>query len=105
MMFIACGYDLISLYISLELMALTFYILVAFTKREKKSNEAAMKYFLLGAFSSGVLLYGMSLLYGIAGSTNIGDIANSINELMPRIQSALQAAAEAVLRWTRRSAI
>ena len=89
MMFIACSYDLISLYISLELMALTFYILVAFTKREKKSNEAAMKYFLLGAFSSGVLLYGMSLLYGIAGSTNIGDIANSINELMPRIQSAM----------------
>ena len=53
MMFIASGYDLISLYISLELMALTFYVLVAFTKREKKSNEAAMKYFLLGAFSSG----------------------------------------------------
>src|SRR6185436_3513601 len=68
MMFIACGYDLISLYISLELMALTFYVLVAFTKREKKSNEAAMKYFLLGAFSSGVLLYGMSLIYGVAGS-------------------------------------
>jgi NADH-quinone oxidoreductase subunit N len=67
MMFIACGYDLISLYISLELMALTFYVLVAFTKREKRSNEAAMKYFLLGAFSSGVLLYGMSLLYGVAG--------------------------------------
>jgi len=43
MMFIACGYDLISLYISLELMALTFYVLVAFTKREKRSNEAAMK--------------------------------------------------------------
>ena len=62
MMFLACGYDLISLYISLELMALTFYVLVAFTKREKRSNEAAMKYFLLGAFSSGVLLYGMSLL-------------------------------------------
>src|ERR1044072_8846336 len=78
MMFIACGYDLISLYISLELMALTFYVLVAFTKREKKSNEAAMKYFLLGAFSSGVLLYGMSLIYGIAGSTNIGEIANNL---------------------------
>jgi NADH-quinone oxidoreductase subunit N len=94
MMFLACGYDLISLYISLELMALTFYVLVAFTKREKKSNEAAMKYFLLGAFSSGVLLYGMSLLYGIAGSTNIGDIGNSIGELVPRIQNVLQATAE-----------
>src|SRR6266540_2375767 len=59
-------------------MALTFYVLVAFTKREKRSNEAAMKYFLLGAFSSGVLLYGMSLLYGIAGSTNLGEIGRSV---------------------------
>src|SRR5918912_4302090 len=78
MMFLACGYDLISLYISLELMALTFYVLVAFTKRQKRSNEAAMKYFLLGAFSSGILLYGMSLLYGIAGSTNLGEIAAEV---------------------------
>src|SRR5574338_839959 len=90
MMFIASGYDLISLYISLELMALTFYVLVAFTKREKRSNEAAMKYFLLGAFSSGVLLYGMSLLYGVAGSTNLGAIGSSLNDLMPRIQGAIQ---------------
>jgi NADH-quinone oxidoreductase subunit N len=78
MMFLACGYDLIVLYISLELMALTFYVLVAFTKREKRSNEAAMKYFLLGAFSSGILLYGMSLLYGIAGSTNLGEIGRNL---------------------------
>jgi NADH-quinone oxidoreductase subunit N len=89
MMFLACGYDLISLYISLELMALTFYVLVAFTKREKRSNEAAMKYFLLGAFSSGVLLYGMSLLFGIAGSTNLGQIGMKINELVPAIQNAI----------------
>jgi NADH-quinone oxidoreductase subunit N len=78
MMFLGCGYDLISLYISLELMAITFYVLVAFTKRQKRSNEAAMKYFLLGAFSSGILLYGMSLLYGVAGSTNLGEIGSSI---------------------------
>ena len=78
MMFLGCGFDLITLYISLELMALTFYVLVAFTKREKRSNEAAMKYFLLGAFSSGVLLYGMSLLYGIAGSTNLAEIGRSV---------------------------
>src|SRR6267142_2686327 len=78
MMFLACGFDLITLYISLELMALTFYVLVAFTKREKRSNEAAMKYFLLGAFSSGVLLYGMSLLYGVAGSTNLGEIGHAV---------------------------
>src|SRR5690349_14116825 len=91
MMFIACGYDLIALYISLELMALTFYVLVAFTKREKKSNEAAMKYFLLGAFSSGILLYGMSLIYGIAGSTNVGDIGTSFSQLMPKVQTAIEA--------------
>src|ERR1051325_11249756 len=58
-----------------------FYVLVAFTKREKRSNEAAMKYFLLGAFSSGILLYGLSLLYGIAGSTNLGEIGRSIATL------------------------
>ena len=81
MMFLACGFDLITLYISLELMALTFYVLVAFTKREKRSNEAAMKYFLLGAFSSGVLLYGMSLLYGVAGSTNLGEIGAAVAKI------------------------
>jgi NADH-quinone oxidoreductase subunit N len=88
MMFLACGYDLISLYISLELMALTFYVLVAFTKREKRSNEAAMKYFLLGAFSSGILLYGMSLLYGVTGSTNLGEISQGIGvALQPSVNA------------------
>lgn len=85
MMFLGCGYDLILLYISLELMALTFYVLVAFTKREKRSNEAAMKYFLLGAFSSGVLLYGMSLLYGVAGSTNLGEIGQELGRVFGSI--------------------
>jgi NADH-quinone oxidoreductase subunit N len=78
MMFLASGYDLIVLYISLELMALTFYVLVGYTKRERRSNEAGMKYFLLGAFSSGVLLYGFSLLFGVAGSTNLGEIAPAV---------------------------
>src|SRR5918912_3000097 len=87
MMFLACGYDLISLYISLELMALTFYVLVAFTKRQKRSNEAAMKYFLLGAFSSGILLYGMSLLYGIAGSTNLGEIGVSVAAVLDSLRA------------------
>src|SRR5205085_518998 len=58
-------------------------------------NEAAMKYFLLGAFSSGVLLYGMSLLYGVAGSTNVGEIGTSVSTLMPRIDAALRAAKSA----------
>src|SRR5438309_9422068 len=89
MMFLGSGYDLISLYIALELMAVTFYVLVAFTKRERRSNEAGMKYFLLGAFSSGILLYGMSLLYGVAGSTNLGDIGQKLGsagtELRPLV--------------------
>jgi len=78
MMFLGSGYDLILLYIALELMAVTFYVLVAFTKRQRRSNEAGMKYFLLGAFSSGILLYGMSLLYGIAGSTNLGQMGTKL---------------------------
>ena len=78
MMFLASGYDLIVLYISLELMALTFYVLVGYTKRERQSNEAGMKYFLLGAFSSGILLYGMSLLFGVAGSTNLEAISGAV---------------------------
>ena len=98
MMFLGCGYDLISLYVSLELMALTFYVLVAFTKREKRSNEAAMKYFLLGAFSSGVLLYGISLLYGIAGSTNIGEIGQSLGVVLNSMKSGTDASEIAKLR-------
>jgi len=86
MLFLGAGYDLISLYIALELMALTFYVLVSFTKRDRRSNEAGMKYFLLGAFSSGILLYGMSVLYGITGSTNLEAIGRGLNnagELRP----------------------
>jgi NADH-quinone oxidoreductase subunit N len=88
MMFLASGYDLIVLYISLELMTLSFYVLVAYARRERRSNEAGLKYFLLGAFSSGVLLYGMSLLFGVAGSTNLAEIA-------PRVAEAALAPAEA----------
>jgi len=60
-------------------------VLVAFTKREKRSNEAAMKYFLLGAFSSGILLYGMSLLYGMTGSTNVGEISKGVASIMSAV--------------------
>ncbi len=78
MMFMAGGTDLITLYIGLETMAIATYVLVGFLRGNQKSNEAALKYFLLGAFSSGVLLYGMSLLYGISGSTNLTEIADAI---------------------------
>src|SRR3989440_6827357 len=89
MMFLGSGYDLISLYISLELMAVTFYVLVAFTKRERRSNEAGMKYFLLGAFSSGILIYGMSLLYGVTGSTNLGAIGRGVATAPAALQPML----------------
>ena len=60
MMFMAGGTDLITLFIGLETMAISFYILAGFLKPSRRSNEAAVKYFLLGAFSLGILLYGMS---------------------------------------------
>ncbi|HEV8383822.1 MAG TPA: NADH-quinone oxidoreductase subunit N, partial [Candidatus Acidoferrales bacterium] len=78
MMFMASGYDLITLFISLETMALSFYILVGFLRNERRSNEGALKYLLLGAFSSGILAFGFSILYGLSGSTNLGDIANAL---------------------------
>ena len=67
MMCMACGFDLVLLFIGLELMALSTYVLVGFLRRDKRSNEAALKYLLLGAFSSGIFAYGLSLLYGLVG--------------------------------------
>jgi NADH-quinone oxidoreductase subunit N len=78
MMFMVAATDLIVLFIALELMALCEYVLTGFLRGSRRSNEAAMKFFLLGAFSSGLLLYGMSLLYGISGSTKLGVIAMSL---------------------------
>jgi NADH-quinone oxidoreductase subunit N len=80
MFFLATGLDLITLAVGLELMALSFYILVGFTRSDKRSNEAALKYLLLGAFSTGFLLYGFSLLYGLAGSTKLTEIAKAVAE-------------------------
>ncbi|MFB3853259.1 MAG: NADH-quinone oxidoreductase subunit N [Vicinamibacterales bacterium] len=71
MMFMASGMDLITIFIGLETMAVSFYVLAGFLKPNRRSNEAAVKYFLLGTFSLGLLLYGMSLLYGLSGSTNL----------------------------------
>ncbi len=78
MMFMASGLDFILIYIGLELMALSIYILVGFIKWNRKSNEAALKYFLLGAFSSAIFLYGISLVYGICGTTNLEGIRIAI---------------------------
>ena len=78
MFFLAAGTDLITLFIGMELMALCFYIMVGFLRGEKRSNEAAVKYLLLGAFSSGFLVYGFSILYGISGSTRLADVAVAV---------------------------
>jgi NADH-quinone oxidoreductase subunit N len=78
MLFMASGYNLISIWIALELMALSSYVLAGYFKHELKSNEAALKYFVLGALSSGVMLYGMSLVYGSTGSVQLDEIAAAI---------------------------
>jgi len=75
MMLMASAKDLIVLYLGLELMALSTYILAGIKRHDIKSNEAAIKYFLLGAFSSAFLLYGISLLYGMTTTTDIYKIA------------------------------
>lgn len=80
MMCMAAGYDIILLFVGLELMAISTYVLVGFLRRDKRSNEAALKYLLLGAFSSGIFAYGLSLFYGISGSTNLGVIAAKLQE-------------------------
>jgi NADH-quinone oxidoreductase subunit N len=91
MMFMAGGTDLITLFIGLETMAVSFYILTGYLRPDRRSNEAAVKYFLLGAFSLGILLYGMSLAYGLSGSTNLRTIAMALagHERDPRLVLAV----------------
>jgi NADH-quinone oxidoreductase subunit N len=84
MFFLATGTDLITLFVGLELMALCFYVMVGFLRTERRSNEAAIKYLLLGAFSSGFLAYGFSVMYGISGSTKLRDIGAAIASRDPR---------------------
>src|SRR5213082_2248827 len=78
MMFMASGSDLIVMFLGLETMALSFYVLTGFLRRDKRSNEASLKYVLLGAFSSGILAYGFSILYGLSGATSLGGITTAL---------------------------
>jgi NADH-quinone oxidoreductase subunit N len=82
MMCMAAGFDIVLIFIGLELMAISTYVLVGFLRRDRRSNEAALKYFLLGAFSSGIFAYGLSLLYGLTGNTNLGNIGSTLGHLM-----------------------
>src|SRR5438093_2326317 len=81
MMCMAAGIDIVLIFIGLELMAISTYVLVGFLRSDRRSNEAALKYLLLGAFSSGIFAYGLSLLYGLTGTTNLLLIQRAISRM------------------------
>jgi len=70
--------DMVSIFVALEFLSIPAYMLAAWRKRDRKSNEAGVKYYLLGVFASAVMLYGMSLLYGVTGSTLLADIGPAV---------------------------
>ncbi|MGB9665177.1 MAG: NADH-quinone oxidoreductase subunit N, partial [Ignavibacteria bacterium] len=82
MMLMVSSRDLILTFLALELMSLSFYILAGFNRKILFNNEASLKYFLLGAFASGFLLYGIALIYGSAQTTNIQSISQNFSELI-----------------------
>jgi NADH-quinone oxidoreductase subunit N len=84
MYFMCTGAELIVLFLGMELTSICFYVMVGFTRADRRSNEAAVKYLLLGAVSSGILLYGFSLLYGVAGSTELAAISEAVAALGPK---------------------
>jgi NADH-quinone oxidoreductase subunit N len=81
MMIMISSYDLIVFYMGLELQSLSLYVLASFNRDNYRSSEAGLKYFVLGALSSGLLLYGCSLIYGFSGSTNFDLIAQNMDQL------------------------
>ncbi|MGH9118584.1 MAG: NADH-quinone oxidoreductase subunit N [Acidimicrobiales bacterium] len=76
----ASARDLITIFVALELLSIPAYMLAAWRKRDPRSNEAGLKYYLMGVFASAVMLYGMSLVFGITGTTVLADIAVALNE-------------------------
>jgi len=92
MMFMTAGFDLVVQFLGLETMALSFYVLVGFLRRDRRSNEAAVKYFLLGAFSSGILAYGFSILYGLSATADLTSIFGQ-DPGLPRTNLAIVASA------------
>ncbi len=80
MVMMASSRDLVSIFVALELLSIPAYMMAAWNKRNRKGNEAGVKYYLMGVFASAVLLYGMSLLFGVAGSTLLTDIGASLSD-------------------------
>ena len=78
MVMMASSRDLLSVFVALELLSIPAYMMAAWRKRDARSNEAGVKYYLLGVFASGVLLYGMSLLYGTTGTTKLTEIGSAL---------------------------
>ncbi|MCH6585549.1 MAG: NADH-quinone oxidoreductase subunit N [Thaumarchaeota archaeon] len=85
MVLVAYSTDLVMLFVAWELMSLPTYILVGFIKKNPSSNEAALKYFLFGALSSAIIVYGISISYGLTGSTNIGEVIQGYSTLDPSL--------------------
>ena len=92
MMLLTGAFDLIIIYLSFEMISLSCYVLTGYMKRDRKSNEAALKYFLYGAAASGVMLYGISLIYGLGGSTRLSEIAARFMASGPTAALAVQPA-------------
>ena len=78
MMVMAAGRELITIFLGLELLSMSLYILAGFFRRDTLSNEAALKYFVLGSFATGILLFGMSYIYGVTGSTHLRVIGETL---------------------------
>ena len=81
----ASARDLLSIFVALELLSIPAYMLAGWRKRDLKSNEAALKYYLLGVLASGVMLYGMSLIFGVVGSTNLYEIGEVLGSSFGRL--------------------
>ncbi len=79
-MIMASGTDLMTIFLGLEVLSVSLYVLAGFFRGQKRSNEAGLKYFLLGAFSTGFMLYGMALIYGVTATTNLVDIAGFFSQ-------------------------
>ena len=98
MLLVISSFDLISMYLAIELQSLAFYVLAAFQRNNEFSTEAGLKYFILGALASGLLLFGESLIYGFTGLTNFEELAK-LGAVVPETSQTLSLTATAIITW------
>ncbi|MFA5514795.1 MAG: NADH-quinone oxidoreductase subunit N [Desulfuromonadales bacterium] len=96
-MWMASGTDLMTIFLGLEVLSVSLYILAGWFRNQERSNEAGLKYFLLGAFSTGFLLYGIALLYGVTGTTNVASIGQFFTENPDHLTNAMTLAGMGLL--------